>query len=389
MRTAREVTLPLHLDRAALKPLPAQVVAGLRGLLDAGVLRSGDTVPSSRSLAAQLGVSRGTVMAAYEQLLAEGWFVAEAGSATRVNPRLREVRPTASGVPVTPRVGAPPVAPSSGGRSNPPAPDAAATVDLRPGRPWQGDIVGPQWKAAWRRAADQPLDADVPVLGWPPLRTAIADHLRRMRALVRSPEQVVVTAGGREGLALVLRAAGLASIGVEEPGYLSLRRVPPLLGIPAVPLAADEQGLRTADLPANVTPDAVLVTPSHQYPLGGSLPIDRRQALLAWARAHGVLVIEDDYDSELRYTTQPLPTLTALDEVDGQVVLLGTFSKTLSPSLATGFVVVQPSMLASVVRVREAVGTPVSLVAQRALAHYMAGGALDAHTQRMRNLYRR
>jgi len=373
VRTAREVSLPLRLDRDAGLALPAQVVSGFRHLLASGVLRPGDDLPSTRALAASLAVSRGTVLTAYEQLLAEGWFVAAAGSSTRVNPRLADVHPPSeASVPA---------------RSH--ADRGTVVADLRPGRPWQGDVVGPAWRSAWRRAADEPLDADVPALGWPPLRGAIADHLRRMRALVRDPGCVAVTAGGREGLALLLRAVGARTVGVEEPGYPSLRRVPPLVGAATVPLATDERGLVTAALPAVATPDVALLTPSHQFPLGGSLPADRRLELLAWARAHGVLVVEDDYDSELRYTTEPLPALTALDGTDGDVVLLGTFSTTISPALAAGYLVLPARLVPAVAQAREALGQPMSLVAQRALAAYLDGGALDRHTQRTRTLYRR
>jgi len=377
MRTAREVTLPLRVDRAAAEPLPAQLVTQLRGLLAGGVLRPGDELPSTRSLAAHLGVARGTVVTAYDQLLAEGWFSGAAGRSTVVNPRLHEVHPR------LPAGGAGPPSP----RRPAPAPAAPPLVDLRPGQPTQTGVVGPAWRSAWRRAADAPVDVPVPPLGWPPLRAAIADHLRRMRAVVRDPAEIVVTAGVREGLALLLMATGARTVGVEEPGYPSLRRVLRAFGARPVPLAVDAQGLVTAALPA-AAQEAVIVTPSHQYPLGGSLPVDRRLQLLDWAAARGVLVVEDDYDSELRYTSAPLPALTSLDDRGG-VALLGTFAKTLTPAVAVGFVVVPPPLLGAVEAVRAQLGQPVSLVTQRALAHYLDSGALTRHTQRMRHLYRR
>jgi len=370
MRSAREVTLPVRLDRDADAPLPAQLVGQLRTLLADGVLRPGDPLPSTRALATHLGVARGTVVAAYDQLTAEGWFVGAAGRATSVNPRLHEVHPE------------PPAAP--GPR---PAPAARPLIDLRPGQPMQSGVVGPEWRAAWRRAADAGVDVEVDPLGWPPLRAAIADHLRRMRAVVRDPEQIVITAGGRDGLALLLTASGARTVGVEDPGYPSLRRVLGRVGVAVTSLPADLHGLVTDALPAPA-PDVVIVTPSHQYPLGGSLPIDRRQQLLAWAHAHRVVIVEDDYDSELRYTSSPLPALTSLD-ADGAVALLGTFSKTLTPALATGFIVAPPSLLGAVADARAALGSPVGLVPQRALASYLESGALTRHTQRMRNLYRR
>lgn len=248
-------------------------------------------------------------------------------------------------------------------------------------------VVDAAWRASWRRAADATLSVSMPPLGWLPLRASIAEHLRRMRAVVRDAAQIVVTAGGREGLALLLLATGARSVGVEDPGFPSLRHVLDLYGLQTVPLPVDEHGLVTDQLP-DAAPDVVLVTPSHQYPLGGSLPIDRRQQLLAWADAHDVLVVEDDYDSELRYTSAPLPALTSLD-ASGRVALLGTFSKTLAPAIATGFAVLPDRLVVPVTRAREALGQPVNLVTQRALAHHLDSGALGRHTQRMRHRYRR
>lgn len=371
MRTAREVVLPLTLDRGSADPLPAQLSRGFRELLAAGILTPGDPLPATRALAEHLGVSRGTVVAAYEQLLAEGWFVASGGRDTRVNPKLRAVRPAQAFVAPAPE------SPSC-------TPDL---IDLRPGRPHQASIAGAEWRSAWRRAADESLDVPELLLGWPPLRTAIAEHLRRMRALVRDPGHIAITAGGREGLALLLKAAGIRSVGVEDPGFPSLRRVIEAAGAEVRSLPTDERGLVTDSLPED-PPDMVLVTPSHQYPLGGSLPIDRRQQLLDWAGRHGVWVVEDDYDSELRYTSEPLPALTAMD-VDGRVALLGTFSKTLTPALATGFVVLPHGLVPEVTRIRAELGMPVSLVTQRALAYFLDSGALSRHTQRMRQIYRR
>lgn len=371
MRQAAEVALPIVLDRDGGVPLPNQIAEAIRRFAAKAVLRPGDVVASTRALAVHLGVSRGTVVAAYDQLLAEGWLVASPGGATTVNPLL-------------PRVWTPATAPSSG-RSAPSA--ASLRIDLRPGLPLVDDVPGPVWRAVWRMAADAPVDVHVPPLGWLPLRAAVTEHLRRMRGVVCSPERVAVTAGGREGLALLLLATGAASVGVENPGYPSLRRVLSRHGVAARSLPTDDRGLVTATLPESDPPDAVIVTPSHQYPLGGTLPIDRRLALLAWAGRHGVRVIEDDYDSELRYTSEPLPALASLDA--DRVALLGTFSKTLTPALATGFVVLPPDLMDAVAAVRHDLGQPVGLVTQRAVAAYLQSGALARHTQRMRRIYRR
>ncbi|HRA07700.1 MAG TPA: PLP-dependent aminotransferase family protein [Propionicimonas sp.] len=374
MRTAPEITLALRLSGDG--PLPAQLAYELRRLISDGVLAPGDALPSSRALAAHLGVSRGSVVAGYDQLLAEGYLAASTGRATIVNPALRQLRPRRD-----------PVVPAASAVAEP-------TLNLRPGRPWAADVTGAAWRAAWRQASLASVDLPVPALGLPTLRTAWADHLRRMRGVLRGPSQIAVTGGGREGLALLLLALGGTrplTVGVEEPGYPSLRRVPARFGATVLPLAADRHGLDVAALPTGkAAPDLLLVTPSHQYPLGGTLPVDRRQALLEWARQHRVVVVEDDYDSELRYTSQPLPALAALDDpADERVVLLGTLSKTLTPALATGFLALPGWLVPAVSAVRAELGSPVGLVPQLALATYLDSGALRLHTQRVRNRYRR
>lgn len=378
MRTSAEVTLPLRLDRDGPAPLSEQLADQLRGLVGTTVLAPGDALPSTRALAAHLGVSRGTVVVAYDQLLAEGYVSATAGRSTIVNPHLRQLHPQRTRRAVL----------DPGRRTSDP------TLDLLPGRPWPDEVVGPAWKAAWRTAASAPVGLPTPVLGLPELRTAWSEHLRRMRSVVRGPGQIAVTAGGREGLALLLLALGRGRplrVGVENPGYPSLRRVPGRLGAGILPLPVDEHGLRVDDLPTGAdAPELLLVTPSHQYPLGGSLPVDRRQALLEWARHNGVIVVEDDYDSELRYTSAPLPAMAALDDPDdGHVVLLGTLSKMLTPDLAVGFLALPSRLVTDVEEIRADLGQPVGLVAQRALAAYLDAGALRLHTQRMRNRYRR
>ena len=365
MRQVPEAALPIVLDRTTGGPLPNQIADSIRRLATAGVLRSGEAVPSSRALARHLGVSRGTVIVAYDQLLAEGWLVAVPGAATSINPQL-------------PRSWTSPPAVDAGSASQLEEPPR---LDLRPGRPLQDAVAGPSWRAAWRVAAAAPVGVGVPPLGWLPLRAAVVEHLRRLRGFSCEPDRVAVTAGGREGLGLLLYASGAKDVGVEDPGFPSLRRVLHRHNVGVRSLSTDDRGLVTSLLPETEPPDAVIVTPAHQYPLGGTLHIDRRLALLSWARRHGVLVIEDDYDSELRYASEPLPALASLDA--DRVALLGTFSKTLTPALATGFVVLPRRLVGgeSVQRPGPAGPPP-----QRAVAAYLASGALARHTQRMRRV---
>ncbi len=264
-------------------------------------------------------------------------------------------------------------------------------MPLAPGVPDTSAVDRPAWRSAWRHALAQ-AHVDAPDLGDPQLRTEIAEHLRRMRGTTRTAADIVVTAGAREGLGLLLTALGTTSgrrlvVGVEDPGYPSLRRVAARHGAHIVALPVDAEGLDPRALPEGVL-DAVIVTPSHQYPLGGSLPLARRRELLAWASRTGVVIIEDDYDSELRHTGSPLPALAALDDpVSGSVVLLGTFSKTVSQALAAGYLVAPERLRAMIEPVRRDFGGPVSAVVQAALAEYLASGELRRHTARMRRRY--
>lgn len=419
---------PVELDRGLDAPLPVQLAAALREAIDAGTLRPADPVPATRELARRIGVARGVVVAAYEQLIAEGYLVATHGRGTSVNPQLAsggavgdgsaagsgdvaDGRPghgAHSGAPSGAPSGAhsgdagrgasPGASPSAAQGETPgadpdPFPGAgqAARQPLAPGEPIPSAIHSPAWRAAWREAAAR-AHLVAPPLGDPRLREEIADHLRRMRSTARSASDVLVTAGTREGLGLLLTALGTTRgralvVGVEDPGLPSLRGVAARHGARIVALPTDSEGLDTSRLPEGVL-DLVIVTPSHQYPLGGSLPLVRRRELLAWARRGGVVIVEDDFDSELRYTGSPLPTLAALDDsVHGSVVLLGTFSRTVAPALSAGYLLAPESIRATVEPVRRELGGPVSSVVQFALAHYLATGELRRHTTRLLRRY--
>ncbi|GAA2845755.1 GntR family transcriptional regulator [Leucobacter komagatae] len=394
---------PVELDRELEAPLPVQLAAALREAIDVGTLRPAEPVPATRELARRLGVARGVVVAAYEQLIAEGYLVAVHGRGTAVNPELdtappqrleraaddgpgarrREIRPVRDPAR-DPAAGRGPAAGADSGAPRGRAP-------LAPGEPIPSAINSPAWRAAWREAASR-AHLVAPALGDPRLREEVADHLRRMRATARSAADVIVTAGTREGLGLLLTSLGTTRgrglvVGVEDPGLPSLRGVAARHGARIVALPTDGEGLDTSRLPEGVL-DLVIVTPSHQYPLGGSLPLVRRRELLAWARRGGVVIVEDDFDSELRFTGSPLPTLAALDDdVHGSVVLLGTFSRTVAPSLSAGYLLAPEGIRSMIEPVRRELGGPVSSVVQFALAHYLATGELRRHTARLLRRY--
>lgn len=395
---------PVALDRGAEVPLTVQLASALREAIDAATLRPGEAVPATRELARRLGIARGVVVAAYEQLIAEGYLAGIRGRGTLVNPELAATASAAGSLPGGAATGA--STPADGrcrdtGRGGAERPiDAAeaaglagtpAPGPLAPGVPITDAVAGPAWRQAWRNAAAG-LSATAPALGDPALRIRIAEHLRLARGTTRGAGDVIVTAGTRDGLGLLLTALGSPLgrelvVGVEDPGLPSLRGAATRHGARIVALPVDEEGLDTARLPDGVL-DVVIVTPSHQYPLGGSLPLPRRRELLAWARRTGVVIVEDDFDSELRYTGSPLPALAALDHpVDGSVVLLGTFSRTVSPALSAGYLLAPASLRALIEPVRRDLGGPVSSVVQAVLATYLGSGEFRRHTSRMLRRY--
>ncbi|MDN5903932.1 PLP-dependent aminotransferase family protein, partial [Corynebacterium casei] len=326
-----------------------------------------------RSLAKQLGVSRGSVVTAYDQLAAEGYIVTTHGSGTTINPHLHLLKPKELEVSTPPA----PQAPKH--------PSGPRTVSLDPGVPDTSTLIDSAWRASWRAASSNP-PAQRPAQGLMDLRVEIAEHLRRMRGLITDPSRIIVTAGAREGLTLLLRTFnGAARIGVESPGYPSLRRVPQVLGYDIVDLPTDASGLVVENLPTDL--DAVLVTPSHQYPYGGSLPADRRTELVTWAERANTLLIEDDFDSELRYVGMPLPPLTSL--AAEHTVLLGTFSSVISPHISCGYLVAPPTLAPRLNELRSVLGQPVSAITQAAIANFLDTGALRRRTQRLRRVYRR
>lgn len=417
--------VPVVLSGDSHIPLPTRLANSLRANIDAGLLRPGEPLPASRKLAEQLGLSRGVVVAAYEQLLAEGYLEARQGSGTFVHhaagPQSKtaqaseegdpstasqQVQPETSQKPVerepytdpcvgvlTPKQGLVPS--QSAGLAAHFVPASAANLPgepprqpLAPGTPPTDVTERAAWRRAWRWAAME-CPEKMPPQGSPALRQELAEHLRLVRGTTRAPQDVLVTAGAREGLGLLLTAMGVKKgrplrVGVENPGFPSLRSVCRRLGAEVVPLRVDREGLCTTELPQSGL-DAVLVTPSHQYPVGGSLPLRRRRELLEWAAKAEVLLIEDDYDSELRHAGSPLPTLAALDNPQhGYVVTLGTFSSTVSPALQAGFLLAPQNVRECLEPVREDLGCPVSPVTQVALSEYLASGELRRNIARVR-----
>ncbi|MEU9224657.1 PLP-dependent aminotransferase family protein [Streptomyces massasporeus] len=346
-----------------------------RGLTDAlreavrsGRLAPGTRLPSSRALAADLGIARNTVADAYADLVAEGWLTARQGSGTRVAARE--------------------VVPPSGTAPHPRALTRPA-YDLRPGSPDLASFPRAEWLKAARRALTaapyQALDYGDP-RGRPELRAALAGYLSRARGVRADPERIVVCAGFAHGLKLlgtVLRARGARTVAVESYGLDVHRRILAGCGLDTVPLPFDRRGTDPGGLAAA---EAVLLTPAHQFPMGVPLHRDRRTAVVDWARRTGGLVLEDDYDGEFRYDRQPVGALQGLDP--DRVVYLGTASKSLAPGLRLAWMVLPPGLAEEAAAAKGGVDT-CGVLDQLTLAEFLTSGAYDRHVRATRLRYRR
>jgi len=355
--------LPVVLDRSASEPLAVQVAEALRDAATGGVLRGGDRLPSTRALAERLGVSRSVVAAAYDQLHAEGWISGLRGSGTYL-----------TAAPAT----APERHPAGTGDG-----EQSPLHDLGPGAPCVDAIDAAAWRRAWRAAADRPPTVRKGRAGDPAYVAAVAEHLLRHRGLRAGDDTVVLATSGTSAAVGELAAALLRpgdAVAVENPGYQRAVGAFRAAGIRVLPVPVDEAGLRVDLIPPNVR--AVYCTPAHQFPMGARMPATRRVELIEHARRSGLLVIEDDYDGELRYDTAPLPLLAAL--APDVVVHLGTTSKILSPVLGVGWLVAAPEITAAVLAHREQTGACPASAGQRVLADMARHGDLARHLRRLR-----
>jgi GntR family transcriptional regulator / MocR family aminotransferase len=401
----RSVELPLVASRGTATPLTAQLAGQLRSAVAEGRLAAGERLPASRALAAELGVSRTVVNGAYAQLFAEGWIEARHGSGTYVaqgapgggarTPGNETGAGSGRGVPGAAGGTARPAA--AGEAGEPLAAEAgellayadpAPLIDLRPGIPWTASIDRAAWRRAWRAAGLQsPAATAAYPRGLADLRAALTGYLRRSRGIQCEPANILVTRGVAGGLSLIaaalLRPGDL--VGVEEPGYPVARAVFAAHGARLVPCPVDAEGLVVSRLPAGLK--LIYTTPSHQYPLGGRLPIPRRRALIGWARANGVLVAEDDYDGEFRYDVAPLPALYGLDP--DVVIYLGTTTKTVTPALRVGWLAARPELVTRLGEAADRLGCWPAEPAQRAVLGLLTSGDMERHIRRMRHEYAR
>jgi len=362
--------LLVEIDRDGGEGLRRQLENALRDGIRTGRLRARQRLPSTRTLARDLGVSRRLVVEAYELLIAEGYLMGRPGSGTHVA-ESRASAP-APAPPVRPRV---------------------LAYDFFPGT---ADLAGFP-RAAWGRTHAEVLrEAPAHVLGYPDprgapgLREALADHLRRVRGLAVEPERIVVCAGASHGLWLLARAlsvAGPALVAMEEPSLPPHRRVLLDAGARVVSVEVDEAGLSVAGL-RRTAATAVVVTPAHQFPTGVGLSPQRRGALVDWARApaSGRLIVEDDYDAEFRYDRTALGALQGL--APEQVAYVGSASKTLAPGLRLGWLVVPAHLLDEVVALRRHTDMGSPVLEQLTFAALLTSTRYDRHLRQARRRHR-
>lgn len=366
-----------------------RIIAAIKQRIHGGEYRPGDRLPSSRALAAEWGVSRTTVTVAYGQLIAEGYLLNRPGARAVV----------ARGLAAAPM---PQAAEPAGARALSdfaerllalPAPARFQTyrvADLR-----YGDLNGADFPLlAWHRALNRASLRRVERLrysdpqGWAPLRTALQSYLWRARGINCTPEQIIVVNGSQQGLDLCARLLldPGDSFVMEDPGYVLARHAFAASGGVIVPVAVDREGIRTEGLPAA---RLAYVTPSHQYPLGSVLSAARRRALLDWAAETGAMIVEDDYDGEYRHGVAPIPPLQA--SAPDRVIYLGTVSKTLSPTLRLGYLVVPLDLCRLFAEAKRLTDRHTPLLEQEALAEFLASGGYERHVRsiRRRNAERR
>ncbi len=394
--------LQLTLDESKSLPLYRQLHDELRNAILSGRLGPGQKLPSSRALSRRMSLSRTTVALAYDQLETEGYVFGRRGSGTYVSTELlagtmHAQQPAGEvGGPSSPhRLLRGPRGASDGGYS-PMGRGASGSGrlphDFHPGQAaWDAfprevwrRLLARQWRTSWRDAMDYGDPA-----GYAPLREQVALYLARSRAVRCSPSQVVIVNGTQQALDLLSRLLlGPGDVvAVEDPGYVAARQVFASYHAHLVPLPVDSEGADVASL-RGAGARLVLVAPSHQFPTGATMSLQRRLALLGWARSEGGLVVEDDYDSEFRFEGRPLPSLQGLDEA-GNVIYLGSFSKVLFPALRVGYAVLPHDMVRPFEEAKELTDRQTPILEQQVLADFLREGHFDRHLRRMRELYGR
>lgn len=394
-RRSVESLIALDINSGSDEPLHRQVYAGIRDAILAGRLAPGGLLPSTRTLARDLGLSRNTVMTAYELLASEGYTESRGGSATRVSSVLPDDLLQAEPIEGQQEQGyAPPPISDLAARMAPIDPDRTLKhpVAFQPGVPDLEGFPYELWARLiarfWRKPPAELLIGGDPA-GYLPLRRAIAEYLKAVRALDCDAGQVIITTGAQQALALAVRAVLNPGdeMWVENPGYPGFSQALTSIGSQPVWVPVDDEGLSVEE-GLRIAPNAraAMVTPSHHYPLGITMSLARRLTLLDWANENSAWIIEDDYDSEFRHGGRPLSALQGLDRGD-HVVYVGTLSKITMPALRIGYLVVPPKLVDPILSLRRSIDDFPSIALQPALAAFIEEGHFAGHVRRMRQTY--
>ncbi|MBY4945698.1 PLP-dependent aminotransferase family protein [Cupriavidus respiraculi] len=374
--------MELHLTLDSRRDVTGQLVHQIRAAIQAGRLRGGDRMPPSRLLAQQVGVARKTVTTVYERLAADGWLESRVGDGTYVGTGLADKPKGLAPAPALPaqalrwRDAQTPFLQPPG--------EGTPRFAFQPGQSDPTRFPLAEWSRCVRAAlADAPrhMSTLADPAGDPELRAAIARHVAYTRGVMSTPDMLMVTAGAQQGIDLAVRllVAPGSVVAMEDPGYPMARALFQAAGARVVPVPVDGEGLVVDALP----PEAALVyvTPSHQSPLGMSMSLARRLALLDWAARRETLIVEDDYDSEFRYGGHPVDALQTLDRHE-RVIYLGTFSKTLTANLRCGYLIAPPWLMPALRKIKHLVDWHTVTLTQRALATFLREGHLLRHIRR-------
>jgi GntR family transcriptional regulator / MocR family aminotransferase len=374
----------VSLDRTLAATLQIQFAEQLRRMILLGRILPGARLPSSRELAAELGVSRATIVAAIDQLKSEGYVDGRQGSGCYVSPSLPEqalqIKPSITSY----RMQSASRCKLQSTKAPRPFQLGATDASLFPYDIWARLLY-----RIWRRPQAELVVLPDP-FGWPALRQAIAEHLRDWRGISCCAAQVIITSGAADATELIARSVFKSGdkIFVEEPGFPTVRHALSNAGLFPLPVPVDEEGFNVEPAISKHRARGAFVTPSRQFPLGATLPLARRLELLDWAQSTGSYVVEDDFDSEYRYEGSPLPALMSLDR-NAVAIYVGSFSKVLSPTLRLGFLVVPERLLKSFHQYICLRGATASLVCQPVLAEFMSAGFYATHIRRARRCYSR
>ena len=365
--------LAFSIDRSSKTPVFEQICEAIRQRAISGALAEGAKLPPTREFAMELGVSRSTVVTTYEQLVAEGYLISRAGSGYTV---------CAIGEVELSKQKNPSKTMELKEDTTTPIPFEASQPDMRlfPHRQWAKAI------ARICRTNPESMLVGGSVFGNLDLRKSIASHVSEWRGIEASPHQIIITAGSTDGLEVCMRALSNKGdiIGLEDPGYMPAHHLAEMYGLSPKFLNIGDHG---AGLPSSRTvPSLVVLTPSHQYPMGGAMSPNRRHEFIRWAEKEKAWIIEDDYDSEFRYAGRPIPAMAGFDRLN-RTIYIGSFSKIFSNSLRLGYVIVPDSLLELFRTTMKRFGLKASYLPQQALAEFMKSGEFYRHLRRVRRIY--